>query len=152
MNEKQAKYTFGIDEEHCFSDEFDSVEELIAFAKDAYEHPDGNYWDADLDEDEYPHCIFIGFSEKIKPSDVAPSLADIADQMTDQFYCDHNIDDDADVQICNKEEAEKEWNAFVEKYFYLPYTSVATWIGYYDLKENKWIVHNNKIVKNMTIH
>lgn len=149
MEEKQTKYTFGIDEEHCFSDKFDTVEELIAFAKDAYEHPDGNYWDEDWDEDEYPHCIFIGISETIKPSDVAPSLDDIADQMTDKFYCDKNIADDADVHVCHKEEAEKEWKAFVEKYFDLPHTIVATWIGYYDLKENKWIERDGIIEKKL---
>lgn len=139
--EIKAKYTFGLDDEHCFSDTFDSVEELIAFAKDAYEHPDGNYWDEDWDENEYPHCIFIGVAETIKPSDVAPSLDDIADQMTDRFYCNYNIADNADVQVCHKEEAEREWVAFVEKYFDLPHTMVASWIGTYDLKEDKWIEH-----------
>ena len=135
--EEKKKYAFGLDEENCFSDTFDTVDELIAFAKDAYENPDGNYWDEDMDD--YSSIIYIGEARMITPFDFAPSLADIADQMTDKFYCDCNIAADDDVTIRNKAEAEKEWKAFVEKYFDIHYTIIADWIGIYDLAENKWM-------------
>lgn len=131
------KFTFGLEMEHCFEDTFDTVEELIAFAKDAYEHPDGNYWDEDSYY--YPDSIFIGIVEHIKASDYAPSLDDIADQMTDSIYSQHNFASDEDVHVCKKEEAEVEWQAFIEKFFELPFTMAATWIGRYDLKEDRWI-------------
>ena len=137
MEEKKIKYAFGLDQNHCFDDTFDTVEELIAFAKDAYENPDGNYWDEDADD--YPQVIFVGVAETLTASQFAPSLNDIADQMTDRFYSEHNIDDDADVTVSNRKEADAEWKAFIEKYFDLPHTMVATWIGEYDVKENKWV-------------
>ena len=48
-----------------------------------------------------------------------------------------NIDDDADVQYYKKEEAQKEWREFINKYFDIPCTIIANWnVGIYDLKEN----------------
>lgn len=134
--EKKIKYAFGLGEEHCFCDTFDTVEELIAFAKDAYEHPDGNYWDKDMGG--YPTCIYIGAADTVTASQYAPSLDDIADQMTDNFYCKHNLDDDEEVRILNLKDAETEWEAFINKHFALPCTIVTTWIGVYDLKNDKW--------------
>lgn len=140
MENNKVKYGFGISETECFTDMFDSIDELIAFAQDAYEHPDGNYWDEDWDD--YPDVIWVGIIEKVNVTQFAPSLDDIADQMTDQFYCEHNIDDDDTCHISNREEAEKEWKAFVEKYFELPNNTsvVINWtIGRYDVKAHKWI-------------
>jgi len=42
---KTIKYGFGLSDTECFEDMFDTVEELLAFAQDAYENPEGNYWD-----------------------------------------------------------------------------------------------------------
>ena len=72
-------------------------------------------------------------------------MDDIADTMTDKFYCDHNIDDDADVQYYKKEEAQKEWREFINKYFDIPCTIIANWnVGIYDLKEHKWVERYDK--------
>ena len=135
--EKKVKYGFGLatDVTHCFCDEFDSVEELIEFAKDAWETEDSTYFNED---DEY--CIIIGVTEHHAPSDFAPSLDWVADSMTDSFYSEYNVDDDADVQICNRKEAEEEWEKFVNKYFDIPHTFTCDWsVGVYNLKENKWV-------------
>lgn len=135
--EKKVKYGFGLatDETHCFCDEFDTVEELIEFAKDAWETMDSTYFNED---DEY--CIIIGVIEHHAPSDFAPNLDSIADEMTDLFYSECNIDDDADVQIANRKEAEEEWKKFVNKYFDIPCTYTCDWsVGVYDLKEDKWV-------------
>ncbi len=140
MEDKKVKYGFGLSETECFCDMFDSIDELIAFAQDAYEHPDGNYWDEDMDD--YTGVIWAGTIEEVNVTQFAPSLNDIADQITDQFYCEHNVDDDDVCHIYNREEAEKEWKAFVAKYFELPgNTSVVTnWtIGRYDLKTQEWV-------------
>ena len=60
--------------------------------------------------------------------------------MTDRFYCDHPIDDDADVQYYKKEEAQKEWHEFINKYFDIPCTYIAEWVvGRYDVKTRKWV-------------
>ena len=133
---KKIKYAFGLDEEECFTDTFDTVEELIAFARDAYEHPDGNYWDEDMDE--YPTCIFIGVADTVTASQYAPSLDDIVDQMTDKFYCEYNLDNDEEVRILNRKDADADWEAFIEKHFSLPCSIVTSWIGVYDLKNDKW--------------
>ena len=70
----------------------------------------------------------------------APSLDDIADQMTDRFYSDFNIDDYQDVTCSKKAEAQKEWREFINKYFDIPCTIIANWnVGIYDLKEHKWV-------------
>ena len=135
--EKKVKYGFGLatDETHCFCDEFDTVEELIEFAKDAWETMDSAYFNED---DEY--CIIIGVIEHHAPSDFAPNLDSIADEMTELFYSECNIDDDADVQIANRKEAEEEWKKFVNKYFDIPCTYTCDWsVGVYDLKEDKWV-------------
>ena len=138
--EKKVKYGFGLatDQTQCFCDEFDSVEELIEFAKDAWETEDSTYFNED---DEY--CIIIGVIEHHAPSDFAPSLDWVADSMTDSFYSEHNIDDDADVQICNRKEVEEEWEKFVNKYFDIPHTFTCDWsVGVYNLKENKWVTED----------
>lgn len=100
MEDKKVKYGFGLSETECFSDMFDSIDELIAFAQDAYEHPDGNYLDEDLDD--YPDVIWVGIIEEVNVTQFAPSLDDIADQITDQFYCEHNVDDD---DVCHIHDA-----------------------------------------------
>ena len=142
MDEKKVKFGFGISETECFTDTFDTVEELIAFAKDAYEHPDGNYWDEDWAEDEYPDVIWVGIIEEVSVTQFAPSLDDIADQITDKFYCEHNVDDDDVCHVYKREDAEREWKAFIEKYFELPSNTsvVINWnIGRYDLKAREWV-------------
>lgn len=135
--EEKVKYCFGLNQEHHGGDTFDSIEELIEYAENAYKNPDGHYWDEDMDD--YPETIFIGVAHFHSPKDFAPSLGNIADQMTDSFYCECNVDDDADVQIVNRREAEEAWEAFVEKYFEIPHTMTAVWIGMYDIKEKKWV-------------
>ena len=136
MVEKKIKFGFGTSETHCEADMFDTVEELLEFAQASWDKKDGNPFDSDC---EYSGCIWVGTAETFEPSDFAPSLDDIADQMTDQFYCEHNIDDDADVQIDKRKEAEEEWKSFVNKYFDLPCTMSCNWFGMYDLKEHKWL-------------
>lgn len=138
MDKKQdIKYCFGLSQKRCGSDTFDSVEELVEYAKECYNDPDGDYWDEDMDD--YSEVIFIGVAHFHKPSDFAPSLDNIADQMTDQFYCENNIDDDDEVKVINRKEAEEAWKEFVEKYFDIPCTMTATWIGKYDVKEMRWV-------------
>ena len=136
--EKQVMFGWGIDETHCEADTYSSVEELLEYAQASWDEKDGNPFDEDC---EYDGSIYVGVAEKFEPADFAPSLDDIADQMTDKFYCDHNIDDDADVQVYhNRGEAEIEWKAFVNKYFDIPCTIVTNWcIGRYDLEEHKWL-------------
>ena len=134
-DDKQIKFGFGTDEEHCFCDEFDTVQELITFATKEWEDQNSDYFN---DDDE--NIIYIGVIEHHKPSNFAPSLSDIADQMTDKFYCDHNIDDDSDCGYVNKEEAEHEFKAFIDKYFYLPHDYTTVWnVGQYDVKEHRWV-------------
>ncbi len=134
--ENTVKYGFGLSDTECFCDMFDSVEELLAFAQDAYENPDGNYWDEDFDE--YPTQIYVGTIEQHAPSDFAPSIDNIADGITDSFYCEHAIDDNEPVKVYYKKEAEEEWKRFVDKYFNLPCTYTTDWIGVYDLEKREW--------------
>ena len=137
QEEKKVKYGFGIDDTHCETDMFDSIEEVLEYAQASWDEQDGNPFDDCCD---YSGCIYVGTIERYEPSDFAPSLDDIADTMTDKFYCDHNIDDDADVQYYHRKEAEEEWKKFVNKYFDIPCTHIANWnVGLYDLKEHKWI-------------
>lgn len=103
---KIVKYGFGLSDTECFCDEFDTIEELIAFAEDAYKNQDGNYWDEDMDI--YPAQIYVGTIEKHAPSDFAPSIVEIADDITDSFYNEQNIDENEPVKVFNKTEAEKE--------------------------------------------
>ena len=143
--EKKIKYGFGLDDTECFTDEFDSLEELIAFAQEAHDNPDGNYWDEDWDEEEYTHSIHVGVIERVSATDFAPSLRDIADQMTDSFYSEHDIADDAEVSFHPRKEAEEAWKAFIEKYCDMPYQVVCKWaVGIYDLKEHRWTKRYDK--------
>ena len=139
---KKIQYCFGLSQERCGTDTFDTIKELLEFAEEAYRNPDGFYWDEDMND--YPDVIFIGIAEKVAPIDVAPTLDDITDQMTDKFYCEHNIDDDQDVVVTDRKKAQKAWETFVTKYFELPYTITATWIGTYDIKEHKWVERFDK--------
>ena len=136
MEEKKIKYGFGTSDTHCEPWTFDSVEELLEYAQDSWDSQDGNPFDEDC---EYSGYIYVGVAKTLEPSDFAPSLDDIADTMTDKFYSEHNIDDDADVQIVKHKEAEEELKAFINKYFDLPCTMVTNWnIGLYNLKEHSW--------------
>lgn len=138
MEEKKIKFGWGTCEEHCEADTYDTVNELLEAAQESWDNMDGNPFDSDC---EYSGCIYVGIAESFEPADFAPSLDDIADQMTDRFYSDHNIDDDADVKVYhNRSQAEQEWKAFINKYFDIPCTIITNWcIGLYDLKEHKWI-------------
>jgi hypothetical protein len=137
MEKKKEKYGFGLCQERCFTDTFDTIEELIAFATDAYNNPDGIYWDDDMDD--YVPLIWIGNAETITPSDFAPSLEEIANTIEDSFYCTHNIDDNEMVRVCDKEKANEEWKKFVNKYFDMPCQVTCNWIGIYDLNLGVWV-------------
>ena len=134
--EQKIKYGWGIDETHCEAESYDTVEELLEYAQASWDDKDGNPFDEDC---EYSGTIHVGVMEYFEPADFAPSLDSIADDMTDQFYSEHNIDDDADVQINNRKEAEQAWKEFVNKYFELPGTCCCNWFGLYDLEEHKWL-------------
>lgn len=55
------------------------------------------------------------------------------------------IDDDQDVTYSKKEEAQKEWSEFINKYFDIPSTIIANWnVGIYDLEEHKWVERYDK--------
>lgn len=134
-DDKQIKFGFGTDEECCFCDEFDTVQELINFATKEWEDKNSDYFN---DDDE--NIIYVGVIEHHKPSDFAPSLSDIADQMTDKYYCDLDPNNDSDCEYVNKEEAEREFKAFIDKYFYLPFDYTTVWnVGQYDVKEHRWV-------------
>lgn len=136
MKVNNVKFGFGIDPNHCETDMFDSIEELINYAQVSWDEKDGNPFDDDCD---YSGTIFIGTIDNHTPFDFAPSLDDIAGIMTDSFYCKHNVDADADVQIHNREDAEKLWKEFVNKYFEIPFSYTTQWFGEYSLVEHKWI-------------
>ncbi len=145
--DKKIKYAFGTEDTHCESKLFDSVEEVIEYAQASWDNKDGNPFDEDCD---YTGCIYVGTAETYEPADFAPSLGDIADQMTDKFYCDHNIDDDDNVHYNHEEEAKKEWREFINKHFDIPCTIIANWnIGIYDLINHKWVkeVNNTNNIK-----
>ena len=136
-NEEKVKFGWGIEEEHCECETYDSVEELLKYAQSSWDEMDGNPFDDCCD---YTGCIYVGIARTYEPADFAPTLDDIADQMTDRFYCENNVDNDADVQYYHRKEAEEEWKKFVNKYFDIPHTIVTDWcIGCYDLKEHKWV-------------
>lgn len=142
MAEKKLKYAFGTSETRCEADLFDTIEEVIEYAQASWDDKDGNPFDEYCD---YSGRIYVGTAETYEPADFAPSLDDIADQMTDMFYSDHNIDDDADVQISKRKEAEEKWKAFVNEHFDIPCTIIANWnVGIYDLKEHKWVERYDK--------
>lgn len=135
MEQRKIQFGFGLNRTRCFCDSFNEVEDLMIFAKRAWDNLESDYFD-----NEEQSKIYIGVIQQVKPSDFAPSLDDIADQINDSFYFEHSIDDDADVQIDNRKEAERLWKEFVDKYFDLPCEVVATWnIGVYDLKEHCWV-------------
>lgn len=136
------QYCFGLTQERCGTDLFDTIEELIEYADDCYKLADGDYWDEDSDD--YPDVIYIGVAHKIAPMDYAPSLDDITDMMTDKFYCDNNIDDDQDVVITDRKAAQAAWETFIKKYIEMPCSVTATWIGQYDIKEHKWVEQYGK--------
>lgn len=134
MSEEKMLFGFGIDDISLFAETFDTVDELIGFAEKEYDEHNDEYFDEDQ------HCILVSYVKKVSASDFAPSLDDIADQMTDKFYSEHNINDNSVVTYYPKDEAEKEWKAFVEKYFDIPYTLIGyANVGWYDLNEHKWI-------------
>lgn len=134
-NEEKALFGFGLNDTRIFADTFNSVEELIDFAQTEYDNENSDYFD---DEDEY--SILVSKVKHLTPSEFAPSLSDIADQMTDRFYSEHNIDDDAEADYHPRQEAEEKWKEFVEKYFDIPCTLVGyADVGWYNLKERKWI-------------
>lgn len=132
MKANNVKFGFGIDQNYCETNMFDSIEELINYAQVSWDKKDGNPFDEDCD---YSGTIFIGTINNHTPFDFAPSLDDIADIMTDSFYCKHYAYED--VQIHNREDAEKLWKEFINKYFNMPFSH--TWFGEYSLVEHKWI-------------
>lgn len=134
-DDKQIKFGFGTNEEHCFCDEFDTVQDLINFATEEWDNQNSDYFN---DDDE--NIIYVGVIEHHKPSDFAPSLSDIADQMTDKYYCDLDPNNESDCEYFNKEEAEREFKAFIDKYFYLPFDYTTVWnVGQYDVKAHVWV-------------
>jgi hypothetical protein len=88
------------DETRCDAYIFDTIEEVIKYAQLSWDIKDGYPFDDDL---HFTGYIYVGTANTHEPADFAPSLDDIADQMTDKFYCNLNIDDDADVQYDKKE-------------------------------------------------
>jgi hypothetical protein len=135
MKADEVKFGFCLSDTHCFCEMFDSVQELLEFAIDAWDEQDGDFFNED-DE----NVIYVGTINSYAPSDFAPSLDDIADQMTDRFYTDHSIDNDEEVKIYKREEAQKEWHEFINKYFDIPCTHIANWVvGMYDVKARKWV-------------
>ncbi len=136
MADKKLKYAFGTDDTHCEADLFDTIEEVIEYAQSSWDDKDGNPFDEDCDDTGY---IYVGTAETFEPADFAPSLDEIADGMADKFYSNHNIDCDDNVHYYKKEEAQKEWREFINKYFNIPCTIIANWnVGIYNLKERKW--------------
>lgn len=135
MAEEKELFGFGVNDTQLFGETFETVGELIAFAQTEYDNENSDFFD---EEDQ---CrILVSKVKKVSPSDFAPSLDDIAEQMTDRFYSEHAIDDDAEASYYPKEEAEKEWTAFVEKYFDIPCTLIGyADVGWYDLKEHCWV-------------
>lgn len=140
MQHKKLKFGFGLNINHGFDDTFDTVDEVIEFAQEKYDSQNEDYFNKDDG-----HCIYIGTVEDVSVLDYAPSIDDILDQMTDSFYCDHNIDDDDNCHITDKREiVEKEYYDFISKYFELPGSISFTicWnVGIYDLKKHEWVVN-----------
>lgn len=142
---ERKKYAFGTEITHCEADLFDTIEELIEYAQFSWDEKNGNPFDEDGD---YTGCIYVGTAETYEPADFAPSLDDIAGQMTGTLLHFQNgvpIYDDQDVTYCKKEEAQEEWCEFINKYFDIPCTIIANWnVGIYDLKEHKWVERYEK--------
>ena len=132
--EKKQLFGFGVNDTRLFPEVFDTVEELIKFAQEEYDGENGTYFDEDQ------HCILVSYVERVCALDFAPSLDDIAEQMTDRFYCEHAIDDFGEVDFFPKDEAQKAWRDLVEKYFDIPCNLIGyADVGWYDLKEHKWL-------------
>lgn len=139
--EEKKMYGFGVNDTILFGETFETLDELIEFAQAEYDNENSGYFD---DEDQ--HCIIVSAVKRVVPFDFAPSLDDIAEQMTDRFYSEHNIDDDAEASYHPEEEAKKEWKAFVEKYFDIPFTLIGyADVGWYDLKEHRWVEKKDEL-------
>jgi len=131
--EKKNLFGFGVNDTRLFAETFDTVEELIEFAQKEYDNQNEDYFDEDQ------HRILVSYVKEVSAWDFAPSLDVIADDMTDRYYSEHNLDEDAEVDYSPKDEARKEWEAFVKKYFEVPFTLIGyANVGWYDLKEHKW--------------
>lgn len=133
---EEIKYGFGLCKERCFADTFDSIDDLLYFAKRQWDNLDNEYFQEDSQ-----NIIYIGVAREVRVTDFPPTLEEIADDITDTFRCTCNTDDDDVCHIIDKEEAEKEYYAFIEKHFELPSNTrvVCHWIGTYDLKGNDWV-------------
>lgn len=131
--EKELKFGFGLSETRCETEMFDTIDELLIHAQCMWDNGDAPFDDADK------RILFVGTIESHTPFDFAPSLDDIADQMTDMFYTNLSVDDDADVQIDNRKEAEEKWKEFVNKYFDIPCSHTTLWFGEYDLEKHEWV-------------
>lgn len=137
QNKKEIKYAFALNDTDIEEGIFDSVEELIQYAQKSWDSMDGNPFDEDC---EYSGLINIMVADILEPYEFAPSLDDIADQITDALYSSHNVDCDEDVKVRNEAEAKKDWEAFVNKYFRLPFNVTSNCdIGTYDLVNHKWV-------------
>lgn len=140
QNKKEIKYAFALNDTDIEEGIFDSVEELIQYAQTSWDSMDGNPFDEDCDYSGLIHIVTVKIHE---PYEFAPSLQEIASQMSDKFYDKYCTIDDADVYVSNSEELEKEWEAFVNKHFDLPINIVSDRnIGTYDLANHKWVEKN----------
>ena len=139
-NQHAFMYVFSLNDTDIEDGLFDSVEELIQYAQASWDSKDGNPFDEDCD---YSGLINIMVANILEPYEFAPSLRDIASQMSDKFYDRYCSIDDADVYVSNSDELEKEWEAFVNKHFNLPINIVSDKdIGTYDLLNRKWVKKN----------
>lgn len=144
QNKKETKYAFkyafSLNDTDIEEGLFDSVEELIQYAQASWDSKDGNPFDEDCEES---GLINIVVANILEPYDLAPSLQDIASQMSDKFYDRYCTIDDEDVYVSNSDELEKEWEAFVNKHFSLTINIVSDKnIGTYDLANHKWVKKN----------
>lgn len=137
MTKEEPKFGFGLDETTCEPYVFDTVDELLEYAQYSWDEKDGCPFDEDCD---YSGYIWVGKAVKLVVSKYAPTIEEIADSITDAFYCLHNIDECVGVQIYNRSEAEMMWREFLEKYFELPAgtTILTEWFGIYDLNNHDW--------------
>lgn len=130
-------YCFGVKREHAFSETFESIEDLLMFAKRAWDNTEEDYFDGTQD------CIYIGIARFVSVPDCAPSIKDLACQITDNFYSNYNVDDDDDCQISTSmKEAEEDFKKFLNKHFELPSCTsfVTSWeVGVYNLRDSEWV-------------
>lgn len=140
----KVRYCFGVKREHAFSETFESIEDLLMFAKRAWDNTEEDYFDGTQD------CIYIGIARYVSVYDCAPSVKDLACQITDIFYSNNNIDDDDDTHIATSLiEAEEDFKKFVEKHFELPGNTsfVTSWdVGVYNLKDNEWVEKDIELI------